>query len=212
MEPTHYHYDQQGHVARVEQGNQSTRYQHNAKGDVTAIHYPDGSRASLAYNANRQLTEYTDPLGRKTRFEYDGLAQVTRRIDPAGNSLHYHYDRERNLIGLTNENGEHYQLKYDACERLIEEIGFDGRDRPVAVAVDYVATVAVTQQRGVPVLALGPLAGPRADAHLGRAVRHRVVRRSPLLPDRGPLLGGLRRSHRGLLDSRHPRTVVGGAG
>ena len=127
VEPTHYHYDQQGHVARVEQGNQSTRYQHNAKGDVTAIHYPDGSRASLAYNANRQLTEYTDPLGRKTRFEYDGLAQVKRRIDPAGNSLHYHYDRERNLIGLTNENGEHYQLKYDACERLIEEIGFDGR-------------------------------------------------------------------------------------
>ena len=127
VEPTHYQYDAQGHVAQVQQGKQITRYQHNAKGDVTAIHYPDGSRAQLAYNANRQLTAYTDPLGRTTRFEYDGLAQVTRRIDPAGNSLHYHYDRERNLIGLTNENGEHYQLKYDANERLIEEIGFDGR-------------------------------------------------------------------------------------
>ncbi|MCP5016007.1 MAG: RHS repeat protein, partial [Ketobacter sp.] len=126
-EPTHYQYDAHGHVAQVQQGSHTTGYQHNAKGDVTAIHYPDGSRAGLAYNANRQLTAYTDPLGRTTRFEYDGLAQITRRIDPAGNSLHYHYDRERNLIGLTNENGEHYQLKYDANERLIEEIGFDGR-------------------------------------------------------------------------------------
>ena len=31
------------------------------------------------------------------------------------------------LIGLTNEKGEHYQLKYDLNERLIEEVGFDGR-------------------------------------------------------------------------------------
>jgi len=126
-EPTHYQYDAHGHVAQVQQGSHTTGYQHNAKGDVTAIHYPDGSRAGLAYNANRQLTAYTDSLGRTTRFEYDGLAQITRRIDPAGNSLHYHYDRERNLIGLTNENGERYQLSYDANERLIQEIGFDGR-------------------------------------------------------------------------------------
>jgi RHS repeat-associated protein len=41
--------------------------------------------------------------------------------------LHYHYDGERNLIGLTNEKGERYQLDYDLNERLIQEVGFDGR-------------------------------------------------------------------------------------
>jgi RHS repeat-associated protein len=41
--------------------------------------------------------------------------------------LRYHYDSERNLIGLTNAKGEHYQLNYDKDEHLIEEIGFDGR-------------------------------------------------------------------------------------
>ena len=48
-------------------------------------------------------------------------------IDPAGQVLHYHYDGERNLIGLTNEKHEHYRLKHDLNERLVEEIGFDGR-------------------------------------------------------------------------------------
>lgn len=126
-EPTHYYYDDMGNVAHVQTGQQTTRYQYNPKGDITAILYPDGAQARLEYNANRQLTCYTDPLGRATRFEYDGLAQVVRRIDPAGHTLQYHYDKERNLVGLTNEKGEHYQLKYDANERLIEEIGFDGR-------------------------------------------------------------------------------------
>ncbi|MVF14318.1 hypothetical protein FT643_19450, partial [Ketobacter sp. MCCC 1A13808] len=127
VEPTHYRYDQQGNVATVEQGGRQTRYTHDQKGDVVAIHYPDGGRASLNYNASRQLTQYTDALGRTTRFQYDGLAQVVRRIDPNGQVLHYQYDLERNLIGLINENGERYQLKYDKNERLIEEVGFDGR-------------------------------------------------------------------------------------
>ncbi|WAK00978.1 polymorphic toxin type 47 domain-containing protein [Methylobacter sp. YRD-M1] len=41
--------------------------------------------------------------------------------------MRYHYDSERNLTGLTNAKGEHYQLSYDKDEHLIEEIGFDGR-------------------------------------------------------------------------------------
>ncbi|MEZ5509893.1 MAG: RHS repeat-associated core domain-containing protein [Gammaproteobacteria bacterium] len=126
-EPVSYEYDSAGHISAVEQGGRTTRYRYNRKGDITAIHYHDGSAAQLHYNANRQLTTYTDPLGRTTRFEYDGLAQIVRRIDAAGNTLHYRYDRERNLIGLINEKGEHYQLRYDANERLIAEIGFDGR-------------------------------------------------------------------------------------
>ena len=44
-----------------------------------------------------------------------------------GHSLNYHYDGERNLVGLTNEKGENYLLRYDLNERLIEEVGFDGR-------------------------------------------------------------------------------------
>lgn len=126
-EPVHYYYNERGQVAAQEQQGQHTRYQYDIKGDVVAIHAPNGGETRLQYNANRQLTAYTDPLGRTTRFEYDGLAQIVRRIQPDGHSLHYHYDRERNLIGLTNEKGERYQLKYDANERLIEEIGFDGR-------------------------------------------------------------------------------------
>ena len=63
------------------------------------------------------------------------------------------------------------------------EVGDDRLHRPVAVAVDDVAAVALGEQRRVVLLALGPGPLPRPDADLGGPVRHRVVRR-PLVVSR----------------------------
>ena len=66
------------------------------------------------------------------------------------------------------------------------EVGDDRLQRPVAVAVDDVAPVALGEQLLVVHLAAGargPRTLPRPDADLGRAVRHRVVRRARLVRD-----------------------------
>ena len=69
------------------------------------------------------------------------------------------------------------------------EVGDDRVHRPVAVAVDDVAAVAVGEQRRVVLLAGRPRALPRAEPDLGGPVRHRVVRRSLAV---------------GLVDGAHP--------
>ena len=144
-----YLWDNQGQLTAIRnpQG-QHVRYKYTLTGQVESIILPDGSRTDYHYNPGGQciridtpdgqsqhfrynglglMTEHEKANGRVTLYAYNGLSQVVRRTDSLGHELHYHYDGERNLVGLTNENGEHYQLKYDLNERLIEEIGFDGR-------------------------------------------------------------------------------------
>jgi RHS repeat-associated protein len=124
----HYRYDGEDRIIAASQNQRISQYQYDAAGRVIAIKSPDGSVVKLDYNEAGLLARYTDAAGRATEYRYgDGLSQLTERIDPAGQVLRYHYDSERNLTGLTNAKGEHYQLNYDKDEHLIEEIGFDGR-------------------------------------------------------------------------------------
>ena len=124
----HFQYDREDRLIAAKHHQHVSQYRYDAAGRVTAVQAPDGAVVKLDYNEAGLLTRYTDAAGRSTEYRYgDGLSQLTERIDPAGQVLRYHYDSERNLIGLTNAKGEHYQLNYDKDEHLIEEIGFDGR-------------------------------------------------------------------------------------
>ena len=135
----HYRYDAWGRLSSVSaqaqgqtreeaQQQATTAYAYSPSGRLSTVTYPDGTRAGFAYNPSGQLTRYTDPQGRITEYRYDdGLSQPSQRTDPAGHTLKYEYDKERNLTALINENGDKYEFYYDANERLIKEVGFDGR-------------------------------------------------------------------------------------
>ena len=60
------------------------------------------------------------------------------------------------------------------------QVGDDRIQGPVAVAVDHVAPVALGEQPGVVLLALGQRPRPRPDSYFVGTVRHRVVRRAVL--------------------------------
>ncbi len=125
---TRYRYNQDSQITHITWPDKKvTEYRYNANGQCIAIKDPDGKVSQFAYNPLGLLTHQEDSNNRRTEYQYNGLSQVVRRIDPAKQSLDYHYDGERNLIGLTNEKGEHYHLNYDLNERLTQEIGFDGR-------------------------------------------------------------------------------------
>jgi len=126
---TEYQHDALGNIIKVigPDGN-CYEYRYDALNNLTQAIQPDGSSVKLCYNALSLLTHFTDSAGRTTSYQYaDGFRQVTHRYDPTGQVFTYQYDTERNLVGLVNEKGEQYSLKYDQNERLIEEIGFDGR-------------------------------------------------------------------------------------
>lgn len=133
----HYIHDEWGRIVKVigQQPDQdyadaeqnATYYTYTATGRINTI-TKGQDVTTIDYNAMGQMIRHTDKYGRVTQYRYDdGLAQPTQRIDAAGNMIRYEYDTERNLIALYNENNERYQFFYDANERLIKEIGFDGR-------------------------------------------------------------------------------------
>lgn len=111
--------------------NQVTHYQYNHRGQVSALTTPDDQTTHYTYTPLGLLNTVTDAAGRITQYDYDGLSQVTQRTLNKGTAfesiLKYEYDGERNLIGLQNEKGERYHLEYDGNEKLIKEIGFDGK-------------------------------------------------------------------------------------
>ncbi len=134
----HYRYDDWGQIVDVvaqaagqsldNAKKNSIRYEYTLTGLIAKVTNANNQVTAFEYNENNQLTKYTAPHGRTTQYFYeDKLSQPTKRIDPAGHVIRYEYDQERNLTALINENGDKHQFFYDGKERLIKEIGFDGR-------------------------------------------------------------------------------------
>ena len=125
----HYQYDADDRIiVAVTQDKLISHYQYDAANRIIAVKNPDGAVVKLQYNAAGMLTHYIDAAGHTTEYRYgDGLPQITERIDPAGQTLRYQYDSLRRLVGLINAKGEKYQLEYDKDEKLVQEVGFDGR-------------------------------------------------------------------------------------
>ncbi|WP_444943871.1 DUF6531 domain-containing protein [Microbulbifer sp. ZKSA006] len=107
--------------------DKKTCYKYDEQGRVCIVSTLDGRRTQYIYNVQGLLVEIIEDDGTSTTYTYDGLGQVRSRTHSNGSRLEFYYDGECNLIGLKNEKGECYQRKYDFNNRLVEEVGFDGR-------------------------------------------------------------------------------------
>lgn len=126
---THYDYNRDGNILHItmEEGLRNTyeyndrgqrvsehnaagetyRYDYNSAGDLVKIHQPDDSLMTLHYDEQRRLTAK----------QYGGLNQQ------------FHYDDAGRIHTLVNENGAVTRFEYDVMNRLVKEIGFDGRSK-----------------------------------------------------------------------------------
>ncbi len=110
----------------VEKGG-TTRFVWRSGDRLSNVIYPDGAETILAHDVEGNLVAFTDPEGRRTEWHYGGLPFPLRRTNADGSIFEYRYDGELNLTHLRNESGDVYTLVYNAENRLVEEIGFDGR-------------------------------------------------------------------------------------
>ena len=113
-----------------------TRYQYNARGQVTQITYACGTdlAASVSYQYDPdtgKLLAEVDELGRRTQYEYDALGRLIRKIlpDPDGEEgplespvYQYAYDVRGNLVAETDPLGNVTRYVYDARGRLVRTI------------------------------------------------------------------------------------------
>jgi len=125
-----------GRVSRIERdllGNvlgrsdplgRRTGYRYDRKSRLVEVTLPAGARTRFAYDADDNLTHHEDENGVRTRFEYFGQGLIGKRHQPDGQVVEYHYNTEEQLIGVSNQRGETYELRRDALGRVVEEIDY----------------------------------------------------------------------------------------
>ncbi|GIK42475.1 MAG: hypothetical protein BroJett011_63080 [Chloroflexota bacterium] len=105
---TTYEYDDLYRLTQVTQpsptGGQPSvvGYSYDAKGNRTALTYPDGTQIAYTYDNADRLTQIADWSGSLTRFNYDDAGQLTQKILPNGIASTYEYDTAGQLVLLTH--------------------------------------------------------------------------------------------------------------
>ncbi|WP_238654290.1 hypothetical protein [Paenibacillus piscarius] len=111
----------------------------NDKGSIISRYQYDKSGNLVTETAVINGTEHT------TSYTYDGLGFANGTTDPLGNSTRYLYDTMGNLLktvdsrysSLAMEQAPGIENEYDADNRLIKTVAFDGTNREVIAYKEY---------------------------------------------------------------------------
>ena len=119
-------YDRQGRLEKTRDAlGRVQRFMYDGESRLVHVDEPGGIWRHFTRTPDGDLCEYKDNL-RRFALSYCGFHKVARR-EEAGDSVSLAYSTEGTLVAVVNELGEAYQLVRDACQRVTEEVGFDGR-------------------------------------------------------------------------------------
>lgn len=125
--------------------------------EIGAVHYPDGTTESFAYDHFGNVTEFMDASGATTAYQYDEdglLVSETNELgartsythntdgtlaamtDPFGHVTTYGYDARGNLTTTTRPDGATETRTYDDAGRLTSITGFDQNSSSYAYDAD----------------------------------------------------------------------------
>ncbi|MBO2010159.1 RHS domain-containing protein [Siccationidurans soli] len=108
---------------------QLTRYDHDGRGNQTAVAYPDGSKVASQFNALDLPVQGTDANGGTWHWQYDDHGQQTGRTLPTQATTQYAYDEGGKLLEVTDSLGYATRLRYDAHGNLAHTVTPDGSIR-----------------------------------------------------------------------------------
>ncbi|XDF34595.1 RHS repeat-associated core domain-containing protein [Paracidovorax avenae] len=118
-----HHAMQQGALRLVgvqQPGNTAVRYRWNESGRMAAV----------THGTHDVLEGTGEPAGTSTTVAYrhDLWGRVVEQVQ-AGRGVQLRYDVAGRLQELVNENGDVTRFVHDAADRLVQEVGFDGRSQ-----------------------------------------------------------------------------------
>jgi RHS repeat-associated protein len=96
----------------------TTTFEYDSAGNLTATMDPLGNRTERTYDAVSQLIAVKDPKGAVTRFAYDALDRLISTTDALGGVTSFTYDPNGNLLTVTDARGNTTTHTYDARNRL----------------------------------------------------------------------------------------------
>ncbi|WP_447795399.1 RHS repeat-associated core domain-containing protein [Pseudomonas farris] len=139
-------YAPQGWLTSINTANNTTRFEHNAVGDITKLIRGDGSWLIYTWDDARRLIRITnsleeqaefdlDPTGNRTtsrlkddtgdltkqhRWVYDELGRLLHSVGASGQISRTQYDLNNNPTTITNPHNYSHTGAYDSLDRLIK--------------------------------------------------------------------------------------------
>lgn len=126
-----------GEFTVAPRSSNTTRYEYNDLGSITAVVDPIGNRTETGYNAAQEVTWSDDALAQRSTFEYTVRGAVSRSEDRGGRYTTSEYDVAGRLTDVRRYSSDdqlvgHSRYSYDADSNVVSE------QTPNAGVVDYV--------------------------------------------------------------------------
>lgn len=107
-------YDDCGEQETITTAGRTTRYAHDAQGNIVGVWRPDGKMAtSQVYDRCNRLAASFDGLGRKTLFKYDETGKLRQSIDGLGRVTESFYDKNGRSTKAVSPRGHKTLTSYD---------------------------------------------------------------------------------------------------
>jgi YD repeat-containing protein len=107
-------------------GNQ-TQLSYDDLGNLTGIHYADGSQEIVQYDMDGSPVSITNRNGDTIAYEFNERGLVTRKIYPDGRQVDYSYDSHWNLTRVDDTQLGIAEMTYDTDDHLTRVLYPDGR-------------------------------------------------------------------------------------
>lgn len=126
---TSYAYDEMSRVTRTALDDFALTFSYDARGDLTASTFPDGTGITYQRDALGAVTERRDANQHAWSRSYDASGRLQTTTDPLGRATTYAYDARNRLATVQFPEGlGTLTLSYDALGQLTRKAYSDGTD------------------------------------------------------------------------------------